>query len=115
MVIPSSHESNFVHPEFETARMGKEGGSADGVTGAIELLMKAGDGALFVDAICHGSAKRVNDGERRNVVYRYGPSWGFFRHGYRPSKELLDKLTPERRQIVWPHEKIAGSPYTDSL
>ncbi len=115
VVIPSSHKSNFVHPEFEKARMGKDGGSAEGVTGAIELHMKAGDVALFVDAICHGSARRVKDGERRNVVYRYGPSWGFFRHGYRPSKELLDRLTPERRQIVWPHDKIAGSPYKAGL
>ena len=95
--------------------MGKKGGSADGVTGAVELHMKAGDVVLFVDAICHGSARRVNADERRTVVYRYGPSWGFFRHGYRPSKELLDRLSPERRQIVWPHEKITGAPYADGL
>jgi hypothetical protein len=27
-----------------------------------------------------------------------------FRLPYRPSKALLDRLTPERRAIVWPHE-----------
>jgi hypothetical protein len=106
MVIPGSHKSNFRHPEFDNAKMTMEGGSVDGVTGAVEVQMKAGDALLFVDAICHGSAKRVNSGERRIAVYRYGPSWGFFRHGYRPSRELLKRLTPERRQIVWPHPKI---------
>ena len=68
------------------------------------------DALLFVDAISHGSVERTNQGERRNVVYRYGPSWGFFRHGYRPSKELLERLTKEGRRIVWPHERIAGAP-----
>ncbi len=114
MVIPGSHKSNFRHPEFEEFRMTTDGGSVDGVTGAMEVHMNAGDALLFVDAICHGSAKRANSGERRNVVYRYGPSWGFFRHGYRPSRELLGRLTPERRQIVWPHEKMVGSPYGSS-
>ena len=32
-------------------------------------------------------------------------------HGYRPSRELLGRLTPERRQIVWPHRTIEGAPY----
>lgn len=106
VVIPGSHKSNFRHPEFDQHRMTQDGGSAEGVTGSIEVHMKAGDALLFVDAICHGSAKRVNPDKRRIAVYRYGPSWGFFRHGYRPSQELLERLTPERRQIVWPHKKL---------
>jgi hypothetical protein len=110
MVIPGSHKSNFRHPEFDRAKMTASGGSVDGVTGAVEVRLRSGDALVFVDAICHGSAKRVNSGERRNVVYRYGPSWGFFRHGYRPSRELLNRLTEERRQIVWPHERLAGAP-----
>ena len=64
--------------------------------------MQAGDALLFVDAICHGSAKRVNPGQRCVAIYRYGPSWGSFRHNYRPSPELLARLTPERRRIVAP-------------
>lgn len=111
MVIPGSHKSNFRHPEYEKSRMTASGGSVDGVTGAIELHMKAGDAVLFVDSICHGSARRTNEGERRSIVFRYGPSWGFFRHGYRPSKELLNRLTPERRKIVWPHDKLEDCPY----
>jgi hypothetical protein len=36
------------------------------------------------------------------AVYRYGPNWGNTRFGYRPSDELLQRLTPERRRIVQP-------------
>ena len=72
--------------------------------------MKAGDPLLFVDAICHGSATRTNPGERRILVYRYGPSWGNFRYGYQPSPELLARLTPEQRQIVQPQVLLAREP-----
>ncbi len=101
MVIPGSHKSNLVHPQLARAKI-SSGASADDVEGAIEVHMKAGDAILFVDAIAHGSAKRVNDGERRILVYRYGPTWGNFRFGYTPSPELLERLTPEQRGIAYP-------------
>jgi len=104
MVIPGSHKSNIKHPEFDKSAMTDIATSVDGMTGAIEVHLKAGDAILFVDSIMHGSAKRVNDGQRRILVYRYGPSWGFFRHAYRPSDELLGRLTPAQRQIVAPHK-----------
>jgi hypothetical protein len=72
--------------------------------------MKAGDVLVFTDTLFHGSARRVNPGERRICVYRYQPGWTFFRMGYRPTQELLDRLTPERRQIVWPHQPILRTP-----
>ncbi len=103
MVIPGSHKSNIRHPEFDTAAMATVPTSVDGVTGAVEVHLGAGDAILFVDAIMHGSAERRNLGQRRIAVYRYGPSWGFFRHAYRPSEELLARLTPQQRQIVMPH------------
>ena len=104
MVIPGSHKSNIMHPEFDAARMATVATSADGVTAAIEVHLKAGDALLFVDAIMHGSAARTNRGQRRMAVYRYGPSWGFFRHNYRPSEALLNRLTATQRQIVMPHK-----------
>lgn len=109
MLVPGSHKANFEHPDVATHNWGA-GKSVDGVEGAVEVHMKAGDALLFVDAIMHGSARRLNDGERRIIVQRYGPSWGFFRHGYRPSPELLQRLTPERRQIVWPHNELVREP-----
>jgi len=100
MVIPGSHKANFPHPDFDKHKMNGEEPSVDNVEGAIEIHMDAGDAILFVDAISHGSAKRVNEGKRRIIVYRYGPSWGNTRHGYVPSQELVDRLPPERGRIV---------------
>ena len=105
MLIPASHKSNFEHPYMDRYKMAKDA-SGDNAEAAIEVYMKAGDALLFTDAITHGSAKRVNPGIRRVAVYRYGPSWGNFRFGYQPSPELLERLTPERRQIVQPQELI---------
>ena len=109
MLIPGSHKSNFKHPHYDKQRMG-ENRSVDGTIGAIEVFMKAGDTLVFVDGISHGSAKRVNAGTRRIVVYRYGPSWGNFRHGYQPSLELLNRLTPQRRRIVHPQGLLPREP-----
>jgi len=110
MVIPGSHKANFPHPDLAWACMQEGKSSVDNVEAAVEVHLEAGDALLFVDAIMHGSAARVNEGERRIAVYRYGPSWGMFRHPYRPSRELLERLTPERRRIVWPHEPMKREP-----
>ena len=109
MLIPGSHKSNFKHPYFGKFSMG-ENRSVDNIEGAIEIYMNAGDALLFVDGISHGSAKRIKEGTRRIVIYRYGPSWGNFRHGYQPSPELLERLTPERRQIVQPQSLLSRQP-----
>ena len=105
MVIPGSHKSNFPHPH-----KGNDAIGLDQVEDAIEVHMNAGDALLFVDALCHGSATRTNPGERRILVYRYGPSWGNFRYGYQPSPELLARLTPEQRQIVQPQVPLERKP-----
>ena len=60
--------------------------------------------------IAQKAARRSTDGERRIVVYRYGPSWGNFRHGYAPSPELLERLTPQRRLIVQPLPLLPREP-----
>ena len=110
MLIPGSHKSNFSHPHFDRHRMQPGGATVEGIEGAVEMHMKAGDALVFVDGISHGSARRSNDGERRIVVYRYGPSWGTFRQGYAPSPELLERLPPQRRQIVQPLPLLPREP-----
>ena len=110
MIIPGSHKSNFAHPNLDKHKMQSGAASVDGAEGAIEVHMNAGDAILFVDAIGHGSATRVNEGERRIVVYRYGPSWGNFRHPYQVSDELLARLSPVQRQIVCPQRPIPRQP-----
>ena len=100
-----SHKANFVHP-----LLGRSGGSntnlgqmsVDEVPEAVEVFMDAGDVLLFTDAIAHGAARRTNPGQRRVCVYRYGPAWGNFRFGYRPSTGLLERLSLRRRRIVAP-------------
>ncbi|MCB1516004.1 MAG: phytanoyl-CoA dioxygenase family protein [Hyphomicrobiaceae bacterium] len=105
MVVPGSHKSNIAHPQtVPVEKRADDSSSMDGVEGAIEAHLEKGDALLFVDAIAHGSARRTNEqGQRRVAVYRYGPSWGFFRLPVRPSKELLERLPEQRRKIVMPH------------
>ena len=100
MVIPGSHKSNLSHPAFIDGR--STDGSVEGIEGAVEVQMKAGDALLFVDCIAHGSAQRRKAGERRVAIYRYGPHWGNSRYGYQPSAALLERLTPQRRRIIQP-------------
>ena len=57
---------------------------------------------MFTDGICHGSAARVNPGERRILIYRYSPSYFVPRYNYVPSPEFLERLTPTQRSIVQP-------------
>ncbi len=109
MLIPGSHKQNFPHPHESDHTM-RENASVDGIEGAIEVHLKKGDAAVFVDTLAHGSAKRSNAGTRRVIIYRYGPSWGNFRHGYEASPELLDRLTPERRRVVQPQRLIPREP-----
>ncbi len=106
MVVPGSHKSHFPHPDEDKHRMHSETASVDAVEGAVNVYLDAGDVLLFVDCLCHGSAERVNPGERRIIVFRYGPSWGNFRFGYRVSAELAARLTPERLQIVRPQSPM---------
>jgi hypothetical protein len=111
MIIPASHKSNFAHPHFDRHTMRhNEVSSLDELEGAVEVHLDAGDALLFVDALSHGSAKRINPGERRIVVYRYGPSWGNFRHPYQASNALLERLTPRQRSIVCPQRPIKREP-----
>lgn len=99
MVVPGSHKSNLPHPlagdYFAGDRM-------DALPGSVEVHLEAGDALLFVDAIMHGAASRTNEGERRVLIVRYGPSWGASRFGYSWSDELLDRVTPERRHVLQP-------------
>jgi hypothetical protein len=108
MVVPASHKANFCHPDFATAAMDEgQARSMDGVEGSIEVHLQRGDALVFVDALMHGSAARMNPGQRRIAVFRYGPSWGNFRHGYRPSGELLERLSERRRGIVSPQAPLS--------
>jgi hypothetical protein len=115
-VIPGSHKSNLAHPVFARPFAERAADPSEEVEGAIEVSLNAGDALLFVDALAHGAAPRTKPGERRVVIYRYGPSWGSTRHGYRYSDALLERLTPARRAILQPvAPRIPGSANTRRL
>jgi hypothetical protein len=101
IVIPGSHKANMPFPEMDDYSYG---GSKEGELppGAVEVHLEKGDAVLFVDGITHGGISRTNEGERRVIIFRYGPCWGQTRYGYQYSQELLDRLTPARRQILQP-------------
>lgn len=105
MVIPGSHKSNLRHPQTVPLEQRNDELSTDDIEGAVEVHLNKGDALVFVDAIMHGSARRTNEGERRVAIYRYGPSWGYFRHRWRPTPELMQRLSPEQRKIINPHNR----------
>ena len=101
-ILPGSHKSNIAHPIFARNFADRVKDTDEVVEGSIEVNMKAGDALMFVDALSHGATKRINPGDRRVVIYRYGPSWGSTRYGFRYSQELLDRVTPAQRRILEP-------------
>ena len=111
MVIPASHKANIRHPQYSQSGYVtlEDGSSADHIVGAVEVHLQAGDAILFSDMLCHGSAKRVNAGQRRITVFRYSPGFCSPRFGYRASEALLASLTPQQRNIVLPRS-LAGPP-----
>lgn len=101
VVIPGSHKSDFPHPGQDSngtisTRSGEQ------LEGAVEIHLKAGDALLFNDALCHGSALRLNPGQRRMIAIRYVPAMHAHRFGYEPSAELVARMSPERLAIVQP-------------
>ena len=101
VVIPGSHKSDFAHP-MQSVEGGISSGPGEQLEGAAEVHLKAGDALLFNDAVCHGSAQRINSGQRRMITIRYVPAHRAHRFGYEPSAELVARLTPERLAIVQP-------------
>lgn len=99
MVVPGSHKSNFPHP---LAGDYASGDRMDDLPGAIPIDLGKGDALLFVDGLIHGASSRTNPGERRILIYRYGPKWGASRFGYTYDDAWLDALTPRRRKVLQP-------------
>lgn len=101
-ILPGSHKSNIAHPIFDQPFADRVKADDEVVEGSIEVHLKAGDALMFVDALSHGATKRTNPGDRRVVIYRYGPMWGSTRYGYRYSPELLARVTAAQRKILEP-------------
>ncbi len=59
-IIGGTHENEVMSAD----------GSGELVAEAIEVHLNAGDALVFVDCMLHGSARRVNPGERRIFIAR---------------------------------------------
>ncbi len=99
MVVPGSHKSNFPHPEAGSYEAGDR---MDALPAAVPVHLRRGDALLFVDALMHGGSTRTSAGERRVLIYRYGPIWGASRFGYVYDQDWIDGLPEARRAILQP-------------
>ncbi|MFI6480429.1 phytanoyl-CoA dioxygenase family protein [Nonomuraea sp. NPDC050663] len=99
IVVPGSHKSNLPHPLAAIRH-------PEDLPGAEPVHLGKGDALLFTDALLHGGATRTNPGERRVVIYRYGPVWGSSRYGYVYDEEWLAGLTERRRRILRPQPPV---------
>ena len=111
-----SHKSNLRHP-FQLAGRGHpqalwrctepfqrrhdrtvaEGGFMDGMPGAVELGMEAGDALVLAEACVHGSGMRTLPGCRRTMIIRYAPSAA---GAWKAPAEVLQRLSGEARALV---------------
>ena len=97
-IVPGSHKSHLTHPQ----RNWEAGIGGDRAIAMREVHLKAGDALMFTDGLCHGSLPRTNPGERRVLIYRYAPHLLAPRMNYIPSRELIARLTPQRRAVIMP-------------
>ena len=104
VIVPSSHKSHLMHPFLSEGPKStyRDDRPASEALMTQEVHLRKGDALMFTDALCHGSAARENEGERRIMVYRYSPHGVMPRFNYVPSDTLMARLTPERRRIVQP-------------
>jgi len=108
LVVPGSHKSNLPHPDLTN---GRASDGAQRIRGAVEVQLTAGDAVLFVDGLTHAGSNRTKHGERRVIIYRYGPIWGASRFGYAYAPEWLETLSPARRRILQPQDPVyVGDP-----
>ncbi len=106
VLVPGSHKATEIHPRLEVDGKGlvaiDDHQAAGTALGMQEMYLNAGDVLFFTDALTHGSAERTNPGHRRVAIYRYSPRFIRTRFNYEWSEGLLNRLTPERRQIIEP-------------
>ncbi len=90
-IVPGSHKSWAEPPAF---------GDEVGPPGAQEMVVQAGDLLVFSEACLHAGNLNRSDRVRANMYFNYGPSWVQPWEGYRPSNELVESATGDRRQLL---------------
>jgi ectoine hydroxylase-related dioxygenase (phytanoyl-CoA dioxygenase family) len=90
-IVPGSHKSWIDSPAYSEEA---------GPPGALELVVEAGDLLVFSEACLHAGNLNRSNRVRANMYFNYGPSWVQPWEGYRPSTELVESATGERRQLL---------------
>ncbi len=96
-VIPGSHKGNYKCPT--------EMRQYDAYQEFVKpLTCKAGDVAIFTEAITHGTIPWKAKHQRRSLLFRYSPANLAYAKSYSPSwpESMLEELTPEQRAVVEP-------------
>jgi hypothetical protein len=99
-LVPGSHKSQADHPQRAAAWSPDKQTSGGEALGMVQMTMQAGDALMFTDGLTHGSMPRTNPGQRRVLIYRYAPQLLANRFHYIPSRELINRLSPEARRMV---------------
>lgn len=90
-IVPGSHKSAIDPPAYDEKA---------GPPGAQELVVEAGDVLVFSESCLHAGNLNRSDRVRANMYFNYGPSWVQPWEGYRPSTDLVEAATGERRQLL---------------
>jgi hypothetical protein len=89
------------------ASNGEHGGYMDGMPGAVELAMEAGDALLLCESTTHGSTVRTLPGHRRMCLLRYGPAntiaTAHAPEGWQAPPEVFARLSAEAKAVISPH------------
>lgn len=106
-IVPGSHKVKQPHPHFsrqddKTQNVVNYSGPATDAENMKELYLNAGDALVFTDGVAHGSSARANPGQRKIMLFRYCPAYISTRWNYMASKQLMERLSPTRREIVQP-------------
>jgi len=90
-LVPGSHRVEFPAP-----------GVPAGVDppGAIQLVVEAGDVAIFPHNLWHSVAPNLGDSVRRSVTFRYGQMWCRPYDYEKVPDEVLARLSPRRRRLL---------------
>ena len=68
--------------------------------GAVQLIVEAGDVAIFPHNLWHSVAPNLGDSVRRSVTFRYGQMWCRPYDYEKVPAEVLARLSPRRRRLL---------------
>ena len=96
-LIPGSHKCNYPCPP----KMRQYEKYQEHIR---QITCKAGDVAIFTEAVTHGTLPWKSERQRRSLLFRYSPGNMAYAKGYFPTwpSSMLEGLTKEQRAVLEP-------------